>query len=61
MADYRLYCLDGAGQIAAAPKVVTADSDAEAVAAARALAEPMACELWLANRLIARIPAAERD
>ncbi len=46
MADYRLYGLDGAGQIAGAAEVIKATSDDDAVAAARALRRPMACEVW---------------
>lgn len=59
VADYRLYCLDGAGQIAGAPETLSAASDREAVAAAKALDKPLRCELWLGSRLVAEIPPAE--
>jgi hypothetical protein len=58
VAEYRLYCLDGAGQIAGAPELVAAESDEQALAAARALNKSMRCELWLGTRLVAQIPAA---
>jgi len=60
MRDYRLYCLDGAKRIAKAAEVISADSDEEATAAARALALPVACELWQGRRLVAAIPKAKR-
>ncbi|MDP9086061.1 MAG: hypothetical protein M3N02_04745 [Pseudomonadota bacterium] len=58
MANYRLYCLDRHGKIAAAEWVEAVD-DAAAINAARALAKPTDCELWLRNRLIERIPATQ--
>lgn len=58
MTDYKLYCLDGAKRIARAADVISARSDEEAVAAARELGKPMACELWLAGRPVATIPGA---
>lgn len=54
MADYRLYCLDGAGKISRV-EVITASDDDEALAAARAIDHPMRCELWLRDRCIAEI------
>lgn len=56
LSSYRLYCLDRHGKIASAEWVEAAD-DSSAIAAARALAKPTDCELWLRNRLIERIPA----
>lgn len=60
LADYRLYCIDGAGQIAGAPEVVSAHDDEEAVAAAKAMDKPHRCELWLGTRLVAAIPASHQ-
>jgi hypothetical protein len=60
MGDYRLYCLDGAKRIQRAAEVISAPSDDQAIAAARDLAKPMACELWQGRRLVATIPAATR-
>ena len=56
MASYRLYCLDWQGKIMAA-EWIEAEDDAAALAAARALAKPTDCELWLRNRMIDRIEA----
>ena len=58
MQNYRLYCLDGAKRIARAAEVIAAQSDDEAIAAARELANPKACEIWQGRRLVATIPAA---
>ena len=57
--DYRLYCLDGAKHIARAADVIRADSDEDAVIAARRLGKPTACEIWQGRRLVATIPAAK--
>lgn len=54
MANYRLYCLDRQGKITAA-EWIEAEDDASSLAAARTLGKPMACELWLRDRLIGRI------
>ena len=58
MADYKVYCLDGTRRIARAPDVICADSDAQAIAAARGLGKKTACEIWQGRRLVATIPAA---
>jgi hypothetical protein len=55
MRDYRLYCLDGAGKITGA-EWIEAASDDEAVRLARDLEKPVACEVWLRTRFVARIP-----
>ena len=60
VADYRLYCLDGAGQIAGAPEVVDAASDDDAVTLAKSLNKPLRCEIWLGSGLVAEIPPAEQ-
>jgi hypothetical protein len=55
MADYRLYCLDGQGHISLADWIEAA-SDEEAIAEARRLrADAHRCEIWLRNRLVARL------
>ena len=61
MRDYRLYCLDGVKRIARAAEVITAGSDDEAVAQARELHKPAACEIWQGRRLVATIPAARAN
>ena len=58
MRDYRLYCLDGAKRIQRAADVINAASDDDAVAQAKALEKPTACEIWQGRRLVATIPAA---
>ena len=55
MADYRIYCLDGAGRIGFADWV-EADSDDQAVAEARKLRpDAHKCEVWLKSRLVAKL------
>jgi hypothetical protein len=61
MQDYRLYCLDGVKRIARAADVISAPSDEDAVAAARGLGKPTACEIWQGQRLVATIPAARAE
>jgi hypothetical protein len=58
MPDYKLYRLDGVKRIQRAADVISAPSDEEAVAQARALGMPTACEIWQGRRLVATIPAA---
>lgn len=57
MGDYRIYRLDGAGQITGAPEIVTAAGDEAAVSAVRALNSACSIEIWQGRRLIARVPA----
>ena len=59
MADYRLYCLDGTTRHITEGEWISAVSDDEAVAAACALAKPVPCELWLGDRLVAKIPVSQ--
>ena len=54
MGDYRLYCLDANGKIRKA-EWIQADGDEDALAQARALGRPTACELWQRNRLVGRV------
>lgn len=60
MPEYKLYRLDGAKRIARAADVLSADSDEQAVAAARSLAKAGACEIWQGRRLVATIPAGAK-
>lgn len=55
MADYRLYCLNSSGRIDLADWV-EADTDDEVIEKVREL-KPDAhrCEIWLKDRLIARL------
>ena len=57
MADYKIYRLNGVGQIASVPVVVSASDDEGALVAARDQSNPYGCEIWRGNRLIARIDA----
>lgn len=56
MGDYRLYCLDGAGKFTKSHEI-RADSDKEALAAARAMKLPVKCELWNRSRMVATLDA----
>ncbi|MEO8547259.1 MAG: hypothetical protein ABI422_02715 [Sphingomicrobium sp.] len=60
MSDYKLYCLDGAKRIQRAAEVISAKSDKEAIAQAKALDKPMACEIWHGQRLVATISPARK-
>jgi hypothetical protein len=61
MPEYKLYRLDGAKHIARAADVISADSDAAAIAAGRTLAETGgALEVWQGRRLVATIPAGAK-
>jgi hypothetical protein len=53
--NYRLYCLDGAGKITDA-EWIEADSDDDAVRAARDMKKSVRCEVWQRTRFVARIP-----
>ena len=55
MADYKLYALNGAGQIAGAPEQIEAPTDRQAIAAARELNRHQVMELWHGTRLVTRI------
>jgi hypothetical protein len=56
MPNYRLYCLNGANKISRA-EWIDAKSDDDAIVIAQSRGNPVDCELWLGNRLVARIPA----
>lgn len=55
MADYRLYCVDGVGKINAAPELIDARTDDEAIVLARSKRLVVSSELWDRNRLVAKI------
>lgn len=60
MADYRLYCLDGSGRIDLADWIDASD-DEEAIRRARELKPNVQrCEIWLKDRLVARLSADGR-
>lgn len=60
MADYRLYCLDGSGRIDLADWIDASD-DEEAIRRARELKPNVQrCEIWLKDRLVARLNADGR-
>ena len=52
MADYRLYCLDGAGKFIKAHDIEATD-DEEALELARQMKLPVKCELWQHGRMVA--------
>ena len=53
--DYRIFWLDGSGQITGSD-VFPAEDDAVAIVIARAMESSADRELWEAERLIARLP-----
>jgi hypothetical protein len=56
MADYRVFFFDTNGHIAHPPKIVTCDTDGEALAkAAQELLDEHTVEVWEGGRLIAEI------
>ena len=54
MADYRLYCLDGAGKVSSA-EWLRAEDDEAAVEATRARHPGESCEVWQGTRLVAKL------
>ena len=59
MPEYKLYCLDGAKRIARAAEVLSADSDDQALAAARTLAVG-SFEIWQGRQLVATVPVTSK-
>jgi hypothetical protein len=55
MADYRIYRVDAGGHISEPSKVITCDSDDEAVEKARQLTGAWAVELWAGARFVCRV------
>jgi hypothetical protein len=60
MSGYRLYCLDGAGNIIRAEPLMAA-TDEEAVHRAQEMNICFKTEVWQRDRLVAAIDAAESD
>ncbi|HEU4695803.1 MAG TPA: hypothetical protein VFR92_02435 [Sphingomicrobium sp.] len=59
MAEYRLYCLDGAGRISLADWIEAAD-DEDAIRQARAMEHGAAkCEVWQRDRLVVKLDAQD--
>ncbi len=58
MLQYRLYCLGGDedGHKITKSYEIEALSDGEAIAQAKAMKQPVICELWNRARLVATIP-----
>jgi hypothetical protein len=54
MSEYRLYCLNEAGNFGKVHEFEVA-SDAEAMKEARELKLPIACELWEHSRMVAKL------
>jgi hypothetical protein len=54
MLAYRVYCLDGAGNVWAA-EWIQAESDSTALDAAREFAGSAHCEVWLGERLVGKV------
>ena len=60
MSDYRLYCVDGGGNIGFADWI-QASTDEEAISKAREMrADAQKCEVWLGNQLVAKINSSGR-
>jgi len=55
MADYRLYCLDGAGHIGLADWIEAEDDQSAVVHARRLRPDAHICEIWEKKRLVARV------
>ena len=59
MADYRLYCLDGAGRISLA-EWISASDDEDAIWQAHDLKlHALKCEIWKGERLVATLDAKD--
>ena len=58
MANYRLYCFDGAGTVWAADSIEAA-SDEEAIVSARSLNTGVKCEVWEGRRFVATIERSQ--
>jgi len=56
MADYRIYFLTEAGHLAGPPRIVTCDSDGEAMELATPMVDEFAAELWDGARVVGKIP-----
>lgn len=59
MADYRLYCLDGAGRISLA-EWIAATGDEDAIRQAHDMKfHALKCEIWKGQRLVATLDAQQ--
>lgn len=56
MPDYRMYCLDGAGNIGSG-EWFEAANDEEALAIVRTKKLSVICEVWERNRLVGKVSA----
>ena len=56
MPEYRLYCLNDRGGFSKSHEI-HAETDEEAVAAARAMKLPVKCEIWERSRKVAVLDA----
>jgi hypothetical protein len=54
MSAYRVYCLDGAGNVWAA-EWIEAEDDAAALEAARQFTRAVQCEVWQGQRVVGRV------
>lgn len=59
MADYRLYCLDGAGRIGLAEWIRAADDEAAIRQAHDMKLHALKCEIWKGERLVATLEAKD--
>jgi hypothetical protein len=55
MGNYRLYCLDGDGRIGFADWIEAKDDDDAIVRAREVRPDAHRCEIWLKNRLVAKL------
>jgi hypothetical protein len=60
VASYRLYGLDGVTKVASG-EWFEADTDADAIEAAKTMMDGHDCELWQGPRLVARIERVRRS
>lgn len=58
MSDYRLYCLDSDGHIALANWIEAGDDDEADAKARKIQPDAQKCEVWLKNRLVAKLNTA---
>jgi len=56
MKSYRVYSIDENGRISG-DRMIDAETDEEAIFAARSMQRPLSTEIWHHDRRIARVPA----
>ncbi len=59
MAKYIVYCLRASGEIWKSDWI-DADTDEDALAAARAMDLPHGCEVWQRDRRVGRVPSQDQ-